>query len=107
MRIHTNGSIGIGTSTPNAWLHVSWTSIINGNLTCSSSLNVVGNIIGSGTAFTNINYNAIRNQPDLPVYATNTTISILTTAVDDQFETTITYIDDKATEQHEYTDQEI
>ena len=40
-------------------------------------------------------------------YVNTTTLSTLTTAVDDQFETTITYIDDKATEQHEYTDQEI
>jgi len=40
-------------------------------------------------------------------YVNNTTLSTLTTAVDDQFETTITYIDDKATELHEYTDQEV
>ena len=40
-------------------------------------------------------------------YVNNTTLSTLTTAVDDQFETTINYIDDKATEQHEYTNQEI
>ena len=40
-------------------------------------------------------------------FVNNTTLSILSTAIDDQFETTITYIDDKATEQHEYTDQEI
>ena len=30
-----------------------------------SSLNVVGNIIGSGTALTNLNYNAILNPPTL------------------------------------------
>ncbi len=36
-----------------------------------------------------------------------TTLSTLTTAIDDQFEITITYIDDKITEQHEYTNQEI
>ena len=40
-------------------------------------------------------------------YVNNTTLSTLSTAIDGQFETTITYIDDKATEQHEYTDQEI
>ncbi len=34
----------------------------------------------------------------------NTTLSTLTTAVDDRFETTITYIDDNATE---YTDQAV
>ena len=36
----------------------------------------------------------------------NITLSTHTTAVDDRFETIVTYIDDKATE-HEYTDQEI
>jgi hypothetical protein len=30
-----------------------------------SSLNVAGNIIGSGTAITNLNYNAILNPPTL------------------------------------------
>ena len=45
-------------------------------------------------------------------YVNNTTLSTFTTAtlptvVDDQFEKTINHIDDKATEQHEYTDQEI
>jgi hypothetical protein len=37
----------------------------------------------------------------------NTTLSTLSTAIDEQFELTTTYIDDKITEQHEYTDQEI
>jgi hypothetical protein len=45
----------------------------------SSSLNVVGNIIGSGTALTNINYNAITYKQDLTVYATNTILNILST----------------------------
>ena len=40
-------------------------------------------------------------------YVTNTTLSTLSTAIDGQFELTTTYIDDKATEQHEYTDAEI
>ena len=40
-------------------------------------------------------------------YVNNTTLSTLSTAIDEQFETTTTYIDDKITEQHEYTDQEI
>ena len=40
-------------------------------------------------------------------FVNNTTLSTLTTAVDNQFELTTTYIDDKITEQHEYTDQEI
>ena len=37
-------------------------------------------------------------------YVTNTTLTAISTAIDDQFTTTITYIDDKATEQHDYTD---
>jgi hypothetical protein len=40
-------------------------------------------------------------------YVTNTSLSTLSTAIDEQFESTTTYIDDKATEQHEYTDAEI
>ena len=40
-------------------------------------------------------------------YVNNTTLTTLSTAIDEQFATTITYIDDKATEQHDYTDQEI
>jgi hypothetical protein len=37
----------------------------------------------------------------------NTTISVLSDSVDIQFELTTTYIEEKITEQHEYTDQEI
>ncbi len=40
-------------------------------------------------------------------YVNNSTLSKLSTAIDNQFEETITYVDDKTTEQHEYTDQEI
>ena len=40
-------------------------------------------------------------------YVNHTALSILSTAIDDQFATTTTYIDDKIAEQHEYTDQEI
>jgi hypothetical protein len=32
---------------------------------------ICGNIIGNGTAITNLNYNTISNSPDLTVYATN------------------------------------
>ena len=35
---------------------------VSGASTLLSSLNIVGNIIGSGTALTNLNYNAITNQ---------------------------------------------
>jgi hypothetical protein len=37
--------------------------LVSGASTINSSLNVVGNIIGSGTALTNLNYNAITNPP--------------------------------------------
>ena len=40
-------------------------------------------------------------------YVTNTSLSTLSTAIDGQFELTTTYIDDKATEQQEYTDAEL
>jgi len=49
----------------------------------------------------NINTNIDNN------FVNNTTLSTLSTAIDEQFELTTTYIDDKITEQHEYTDQEI
>ncbi len=37
----------------------------------------------------------------------NTTLSILSTSIDDEFAATITYIDNKILEQHEYTGEEI
>ncbi len=46
-------------------LNVSGTTRLNGPTTCISSLNVVGNIIGSGTALTNLNYNATTNPPSI------------------------------------------
>jgi hypothetical protein len=45
-------------------LNVSGTTTLNNATTSLSSLNVVGNIIGSGTALTNLNCNAITNKPD-------------------------------------------
>ena len=39
--------------------------LVSGASTCSSSLNVVGNIIGNGTALTNLNYNSILNPPNI------------------------------------------
>ena len=38
-------------------------NLIATNATVLSTLNVAGNIIGSGTALTNLNYNAILNPP--------------------------------------------
>jgi hypothetical protein len=40
-------------------------------------------------------------------YVSNTTSSALSDTIDDELTTTVTYIDDKVREQHEYTDQEI
>jgi hypothetical protein len=40
-------------------------------------------------------------------YVNNTTLSVLSDTIDDEFTTTITYVDDEVQEQHEYTDQEI
>ncbi len=37
--------------------------MVSGTSTCLSSLNIVGNIIGSGSALTNLNYNSILNPP--------------------------------------------
>ncbi len=48
----------------------------------------------------NINTNIDNN------FVNNTTLSTLSTAIDEQFELNTTYIDDKITEQHEYTDQD-
>ena len=39
---------------------------ISGATTLNSTLNIIGNIIGSGTALTNLNYNAISNPPTIP-----------------------------------------
>ena len=69
------------------------------NISSISSLELDINNLSTSISIlsSDINYN----------YVNNTTLSILSTAIDEQFETTTTYIDDKITEQHEYTDQEI
>ncbi len=56
------------------------TNISNLNVSCAStllSLIVVRKIIGSATALTNFNYNAITNKPDLTVYAIGTNLNSL------------------------------
>ena len=45
------------------------------NATVLSTLNVAGNIIGSGTALSNLNYGSITNPPDLTVYDTWTKVT--------------------------------
>ncbi len=39
---------------------------MSGASTLLSSLNILGNILGSGTALTNSNYNSMLNPPTLP-----------------------------------------
>ena len=46
-------------------MNVSGITKLNGNTTCIGILNVQGNIIGNGTALTNLNYNAISNPPTI------------------------------------------
>ena len=46
-------------------MNVSGITKLNGTTTCMGTLNVVGNIIGNGTAITNLNYNAISNPPTI------------------------------------------
>ena len=55
----------------NSSLNISGTTSLCGATTWLSSLNITGNIIGSGTALTYLNYNAITNKTDLTVYATS------------------------------------
>jgi hypothetical protein len=71
-------------------------------ITSNSYLNIINNdIVNLSTNIsilnTDINYNSVNN----------TTLSTLSTSIDDQFELTTTYIDEKITEQQEYTDQEV
>jgi hypothetical protein len=47
--------------------------LVSGSSTVLSSLNITVNIIGSGTAFTNSNYNAILNPPTIISYNTPAT----------------------------------
>jgi hypothetical protein len=61
------------------------TIILSGQTTAKSNLTVVGNIIGSGTALTNLNYNAITNKPDLSVYATSANLSIISNNKQDTY----------------------
>jgi len=68
----------------------------------NSNISNINNDIDNLTSSLSTLSNDINNN-----YVTNTTLSTLSTAIDDQFELTTTYIDEKITEQHEYTDQEI
>jgi hypothetical protein len=43
-------------------------NLIATNATVLSTLNVAGNIIGSGTALTNLNYDSITNKPSLTLF---------------------------------------
>jgi hypothetical protein len=71
-------------------------------ITSNSYLSILNTDIDNLT--TNL---SILNTDNNNIIVNNTTLSILSTSIDDEFTTTITYIDDKILEQHEYTDQEI
>jgi hypothetical protein len=58
----------INISTTFSSLNVSGASTSNSIVTLLSSLNMVCSNIGSGTALTNLNYNAIPHRPDLSGY---------------------------------------
>ena len=52
-------------------------NLTSNNATILSSLNVAGNLIGSGTALSNLNSSSIINPPNLSVYATNANFNSL------------------------------
>ena len=69
----------------------------------STSLSILSSDYESYKITSNSYLNIINND----IVNLNTTLSTLSTSIDDQFELTTTYIDEKITEQQEYTDQEI
>ena len=71
-------------------------------ITNNSNLSIINNDIDNLTTNLSVLNIDINNN-----FVNNTTLSTLSTSIDDQFELTTTYIDDKITEQQEYTDQEI
>jgi hypothetical protein len=73
-----------------------YTANINSNI---STMNL--DIVNLGTSLSILSNDVSNN------YVNNTTLSTLSDTIDDEFSTTITYVDDKVQEQHEYTDQEI
>ena len=75
----TGDKIIAGSLNVDANLNISGSTTLNNNTTCMGTLNVHGNIIGSGTAISNLNYTAITNKPDLSVYATNTNLTSIST----------------------------
>jgi len=71
-------------------------------ITNNSNLSIINNDIDNLTTNLSVLNIDINNN-----FVNNTTLSTLSTSIDDQFELTTTYIDEKITEQQEYTDQEI
>jgi hypothetical protein len=69
----------------------------------STSLSILSSDYESYKITSNSYLNIINND----IINLNTTLSTLSTSIDDRFELTTTYIDEKITEQQEYTDQEI
>ena len=85
---------------PNQYANLQTVSTLSNNYN-DYTINNNSNISNINTDIDNLTTNLSIN------YVNNTTLSTLSTAIDDEFTTTITYIDGKITEQHEYTDQEV
>ena len=64
--MHTTSISNLNTTSTTIFNKTNFTNLlISGASTCLSSLNIVGSIIGSGSALTNLNYNAILNPPTM------------------------------------------
>ena len=77
--VSINGSNNVlcNSTLVNGILNVCGSATLNNVTTLYSSVNTTGNIIGSGTASTNLYYNAITNKPDLTVFATYSNLNSL------------------------------
>ena len=84
-------------------LNVEVTNNINNLTTSLSTLNVevTNNFNNLTTSLSTLNVEVTNN------FVSNTTLSTITDAIDNQFTDTTTYIDEQIVLQHDYTDQEI
>ena len=82
---------------PNQYANLQTFSTLSNNYN-DYTINNNSNISNINTDIDNLTTNLSIN------YVTNTTLSTLSTTIDDQFELTTTYIDEKITKQQEYTD---
>jgi hypothetical protein len=92
---------------PNQYVNLTSFSILSNNYddyTTNNNSNISTmnlDIVNLGTSLSILSNDITNN------YVNNTTLSTLSDTIDDEFTITITYVDDKVQEQHEYTDQEI